>query len=62
MTRRLTCIRCGQRIIVHEEPVEFIDPYLFVGGCCLEPREQLELDGEREETRRYDPAIAEVPF
>lgn len=60
--RRLTCIRCGQRIVVHEEPREFIDPKLFVGGCCLEPREQLELDGEREETHSYDPAIAAIPF
>ena len=60
--RILTCIRCGQPVRVHEEPREFIDPSLFVGGCCLEPSDQLELDGEREETRRYDPAIAAVPF
>lgn len=60
--RILLCKQCGQPIRVHEEPREFIDPKLFVGGCCLEPTDQLELDGEREETRWYDPAIAAVPF
>jgi hypothetical protein len=60
--RILACVKCGQPVRVHEEPVEHIDPELFVGGCCLEPREQLELDGEREETRPYDPALARIPF
>jgi hypothetical protein len=60
--RILACVKCGQPVRVHEEPVEFIDPRLFVGGCCLEPRDQLELDGEREESHSYDPAIAAIPF
>ena len=60
--RILTCIRCGQPVRVHEEPCEFIDPALFVGGCCLEPSDKLELEGEREETRPYDPAVAAIPF
>lgn len=68
--RRLFCIRCGQPVRVREGVwkddhfIEFtwIDPALFVGECCLQPKGQLELDGEREETPRYDPAKAAVPF
>ena len=60
--RVLACVKCGRPVRVHEEPVEFIDPKLFVGDCCLKPVGQLELDGDREETRTYDPALAEIPY
>lgn len=62
--RILACVKCGQPVRVHEEPVQHIDPHLFVGGCCdgSQPNDQLELDGDREETRSYDPAIAAIPF
>lgn len=59
--RRLFCIRCGTPVRVHEIPVEFLDPYRFVCCECLEPTGQLALE-EREETRRYDPATAAIPF
>lgn len=58
--RLLACVKCGRVIRVHEEPVEFIDPKLFVGGCCLEPSEQLEL-GVRARTAAYL-ETAKVPF
>lgn len=68
--RRLACTSCGQIVRVTEGvwfverfvDLEWIDPKLFVGGCCLEPSAQLEFGGEREETRAYDPAIADVGF
>lgn len=60
--RTLTCIQCACPVQVHEIPRPFIDPHLFVCGHCLKPaRVQLEL-GPRREERRYDPAIAAVPF
>jgi hypothetical protein len=46
---------------VHELPVQFIDPDLYVCGNCLSPKPgQLDI-GERTETRRYDPSISRMP-
>jgi hypothetical protein len=72
--RPLRCQHCRELVLVFESPCPFIDPELYVCRHCLTPiagREnvQLELpqlDGRggtlREEQRRYDPAIAAIPF
>ena len=62
--RVLACIRCGIPVTVHEIPVQFIDPELFVCGECLEPTRELTLlDTERpDETRRYDKFTREAAF
>jgi hypothetical protein len=66
--RLFNCTRCGFRWRVHELPGPFIDRDLYVCPDCLvpveeeEPHRQLELLGHREETRNYDPTIAEIPF
>lgn len=61
--RLLACQQCGRHVSVHELPVEFIDPARFVCGPCMTPDEgQLELEEPAEETRGYDPAIADIGF
>ena len=73
--RLFDCTRCGTTVRVFELPGPFIDPDLYVGVVCrrFHPDAsddvqgvQLALgtDGEvgMEEVRRYDPAIAEIPF
>ena len=59
--RRLTCQKCGDRITVHEIPVEHIDPRLYVCGQCVREVPQLQLE-QREETLSYNPAISEIPI
>ncbi len=62
--RWLTCQTCQETVGVIEEPVDHIDPSLYVCGTCLEPvAGQLELDDKpRTEVRPYDPSIAAIPF
>jgi DNA-directed RNA polymerase subunit RPC12/RpoP len=66
--RVLACTRCGSSVLVHELPRPFIDPARYVCDECKKPVDepqghQLELvKGTREETRDYDPLIAEIPF
>lgn len=62
--RDLACSRCADLVRVLELPHEFIDPQLFVCEQCLQPAAgQLEIaQGPRRETRRYDPAIARIPY
>lgn len=67
--RRIACSKCQQVWLVHEIPVEFIDPALYVGTCCLRPKQpdqpellRLQLDEPGVDERRYDPAIARIPY
>jgi hypothetical protein len=72
--RVLICRGCGEPIRVYELPGPFIDPALYVGIVCgcsgrtssaeEEPQyEQRSLfAAPLEETRDYDPMIAEIPF
>ncbi|HKE79030.1 MAG TPA: hypothetical protein VKB54_06965 [Solirubrobacteraceae bacterium] len=65
--RLLTCTCCRGRILVHELPGPFIDPNLYVCTDCLRPVDdpqgrQLALAEGREETRDYDPSMAEIPY
>lgn len=66
--RVLTCTICFEQWLVHEIPVEFIDPDLYVCPSCLSGEEpdasQLALAGSelRSETREYDPSIAKIPY
>ena len=71
--RLLRCIRaaCREQVRVYELPGVFIDPDLYVCGECMVPIEerpgepQLSLEGAagiREETRDYDPDLAQIPF
>lgn len=67
--RVLTCQSCGEDVRVYELPRPFIDPLLYVCSDCHVPvreeeqGEQLSLpEVQREETRNYDPTIAEIPF
>lgn len=62
--RPLTCTVCGDTVTVYELPKPFIDPVRYRCGDCQAGtrRAQLELLARRQETRDYDPAMAEVPF
>lgn len=56
--RKLTCIKCGLVWTVFEIPRPFIDPERF---DCLQCG-TLDLLTPTVQARRYDPAIAELPF
>jgi hypothetical protein len=64
--RVLICRRCREPVRVYELPGPFIDPALYVCGDCLVPVEAepqgRQLSLAREETRDYDPTMAEIPF
>lgn len=59
--RTLICTSCRTPVIVHEIPVQFIDPQRFVCSFCIGPVAVPTLE-PREETRTYDPAIADIGF
>jgi len=64
-SRVMTCNSCGEEVEVFEAPVPFTDPARFTCVQCLDPRHrplELAVDGPRTETRRYDPATAQIPF
>lgn len=63
MSRRLNCTRCADTVTVTEIPRPFIDPERYVCGQCLKPANAPQIQLEpAEETRHYDPAIAEIPY
>lgn len=58
--RTLVCTTCKTPVTVHEQPRQFIDPQLYICGQCLTSA-QPTLE-PRQETRTYDPAIADIGF
>ncbi len=62
--RWLVCQTCRETVGVMEEPVQHIDPDLYVcGNCYRQVAGQLELNPEpRTETRAYDPATSLIPY
>lgn len=73
--RQLICTRCDEVVEVweyvltpldaQEAELPFIDPERFVCERCMMPvleHEQTSLLDERQERRRYDPMLSEIPY